>query len=175
MIDIDKAFENRWRIKADNAGRILHAKNYEEIRAIVKVICRDFFEAGLTLGQRDFVPIEKLETIKTETPLTPEEVKMWSKINTPFDLWWEMYDLKCGKEKCMKKWEKLSEKEKEACIQATPAYVASTPDKQFRKRPLTYLNQKAWNDEIIPRNNGTNQPTIEEQRRDKLASILTDK
>lgn len=154
--DIDKMFEGRWRMK----NYIL--ENIDGKAA--KEIAKDFFEAGLALGQRDFVPLEKLETIKSEFPLTPEEVKMWSKINTRFDLWWEMYDLKCGKDKCMKKWEKLSEKEKEACLQATPAYVASTPDKQFRKRPLTYLNQKAWNDEIIIRHNP------DQQRQQRLAA-----
>jgi hypothetical protein len=89
-----------------------------------------------------------------------------------FDTWWKLYDLKVGKDTCFKKWVKLSLDEIDACIAATPAYVAATPDKQFRKRPLTYLNQKAWNDEIIPRNNGNTKPTIEQQRLDKLADIL---
>jgi hypothetical protein len=70
-------------------------------------------------------------------------------------------DKKVGRENCEKKWRKLTTKEKEACIAATPTYVASTPDKQFRKNPLSYLNQKAWNDEIIPRNNGTDKPSLD--------------
>jgi len=28
----------------------------------------------------------------------------------------------------------------------------STPDKQYRKNPETYLNNKSWNDEIIGNN-----------------------
>jgi hypothetical protein len=198
MIDIDKAFEGRWRIKG-NFGQInsyVATMTFGELFDYIKLLCRDFFEAGVALGQRDYVPLDKLETYKVSKPLTPEEC-----INVPpdeveyindalargstiresdvltveelFKKWWDMYDLKCGKENCIKKWNKLTTKERFDCIKATPAYVASTPDKQFRKRPLTYLNQKAWNDEIIPRNNGTNKSTIEEQR-DKLASILTD-
>jgi hypothetical protein len=54
-----------------------------------------------------------------------------------------------------------------ACISATSAYVASTPDKQFRKDPLTYLNQKAWNDEIIFRN-GTDK---QQQQRERLTEV----
>jgi hypothetical protein len=30
-----------------------------------------------------------------------------------------------------------------------PKYKAAQPDKRFRKNPEAYLNQKAWNDEII--------------------------
>jgi hypothetical protein len=29
-----------------------------------------------------------------------------------------------------------------------PAYVASKPDRQYRKNPLTWLNGKCWQDEV---------------------------
>ena len=35
-------------------------------------------------------------------------------------------------------------------------YVDSTPDKQFRKDPTTYLNNECWNDEIIVKTNKPN-------------------
>ena len=35
-----------------------------------------------------------------------------------------------------------------------PHYIKSTPDKQFRKHPSTYLNNQGWFDEIINKNNG---------------------
>jgi hypothetical protein len=85
-----------------------------------------------------------------------------------------MYGKKIDRAKCEKKWEKLSFAEKQAYIAATPAYVASTPDLQFRRHPMTYLNNKSWENQIIPRNNGTDKPTIEQQRINKLASILTE-
>lgn len=47
-----------------------------------------------------------------------------------------------------KKWKKLKQSEKEAIIDYIPKYKLSTPDKQFRKHPLTFLNNKSWNDEI---------------------------
>ena len=177
MIDIDKAFEGRWRIKAkDNVELIPIALPVD-----IKELCRDFFEAGLALGARDYVPLDKLD-MAIEMPLTPEEDEMPPEcliresdiltVEDDFDKWWKLYDLKCGKENCIKKWKKLTAKEQLDCIKATPAYVASTPDKQFRKRPLTYLNQKAWKDEIIVKNG--NQPTKQQQDLNKLASILTD-
>ena len=94
------------------------------------------------------------------TVLPPEQTEVRT---ADFDEWWDMYDLKCGRSDCIKKWAKMTEEERRACMDATPAYVASTPDKQWRKRPLTYLNQKAWNDEIIKR------PSAEQQRQQRLS------
>ena len=36
-----------------------------------------------------------------------------------------------------------------------PHYVKSTPDKQFRKHPATYLNNQGWFDEIVISQNGS--------------------
>lgn len=155
MIDIDKAFEGRWRIKSAGSHlMVLDVELFEEIKSL----CRDFFETGFYLGQGSMCePIPMSAIVKAA-----EEVA--------FDDWWTLYDKKCGRKDCEKKWNKLSLEEKEACLAATPAYVASTPDKQYRKNPLSYLNQKAWNDEIILRNNGTGKST---ERLNKLSDILT--
>lgn len=150
--DIEKAFINRWRIKS--AEPRLMALNIE-VFDLVKRLCYDFFEAGILLGKKD-----------NDESIPEEEI-------AGFEQWWKIYDKKRGKERCIAKWRKLSYTDKKACLCATPAYVASTPDKVFRKDPLTYLNGKCWNDEII-QHNGTQQPTIEQQRLHKLAGILTD-
>jgi hypothetical protein len=173
---ITQAFEGRWRIKAES-----HSEAW--IKG-VKDLCRDFFTAGILIAEQATVPevsTSGLITYDAEYPdgtpigkITVMHDPVLDTADQGFETWWKLYDLKVGKEKCMQKWAKMTVKDREACIAATPAYVASTPDKQFRKRPLTYLNQKSWNDEIIPRNNGTDKPTIDQQRTDKLASILTE-
>ncbi len=66
-----------------------------------------------------------------------------------FDDWWNCYQKKRGRKKAEIKWNKLSDKDKQDCMKATPMYVASTPDPIYRKDPLTYLNGECWNDEII--------------------------
>ena len=67
-----------------------------------------------------------------------------------FDDFWEMYDRRTGsKKKCQEKYSKISEEDRQKIKRHVPKYVSSTPDKQFRKHPLTYLNQESWNDEII--------------------------
>lgn len=90
-------------------------------------------------------------------------------IDPLFLKWWNLYNKKRNKEGCIKKWNKLTIKERIRCIEATPAYVASCTDgKIFQKDPLTYLNQKAWNDEIIY----SNERRKERNLFNKAASII---
>lgn len=71
-----------------------------------------------------------------------------SVINEDFENWWNLYNKKVGKEKCLKKWQHMTKKDRKACIEATPRYVASITQKVYQKHPLTYLNSRAWEDEI---------------------------
>lgn len=65
-----------------------------------------------------------------------------------FEKWWIAYDKKTGKDKAKAKWDKLTQTEKESCLECVESYVQSTPDSQYRKNPLTYLNGKHWEDEL---------------------------
>lgn len=73
-------------------------------------------------------------------------------INIPFSNFWDLYSKKKDRHKCELKWEKLSEEEREQIIKHVPDYVSSTPDVMYRKNPLTYLNGKCWEDEVINNN-----------------------
>ena len=83
----------------------------------------------------------------TINPLTINPI---TKVNVPFDDFWNLYDKKVGdKEKIKTKWEKLKDSEREAIMNHLPLYKKSQPNKKYRKDPSTYLNNKSWNDEII--------------------------
>lgn len=69
-------------------------------------------------------------------------------INQEFEKWWQIYNKKRGKSRCMRKWAQMPKKDRRACIEATPRYVASITNKVFQKDPLTYLNGRAWEDEV---------------------------
>ena len=43
----------------------------------------------------------------------------------------------------------MNQFEKDECLKVVDEYVRSTPNRQYRKDPSTYLNQESWNDEII--------------------------
>ena len=71
-------------------------------------------------------------------------------INIPFNEWWDLYDKKVGdKIKLEKKWNNLSDNERQKAIDHTTLYKLSQYDKKYRKNPETYLNNKSFNDEII--------------------------
>ena len=67
---------------------------------------------------------------------------------TTFDKFWDIYDNKKSRDKCLKKWISLPAQDRANIMKALPAYIKSTPERQYRKHPVTYLNQKCWNDTI---------------------------
>jgi hypothetical protein len=77
-----------------------------------------------------------------------------------FDDFWELYDKKVDKVATEKKWGKLTQEEKEQAIDYIPQYKLSEPDKTFRKNPLTFINNKSWNNEIITKARSGNDAKI---------------
>jgi hypothetical protein len=69
-------------------------------------------------------------------------------IHSRFAEFWDMYGKKVDSKKCQAKFNKLTKSEIEKLFEVLPRYIQSTPDKQYRKNPLTWLNGKCWNDEI---------------------------
>jgi uncharacterized protein YdaU (DUF1376 family) len=73
-------------------------------------------------------------------------------INIDFDFFWNDYDKKVGdKSRLKSKWNKLSDKDRNDIMNYLPLYIEAVPDKQFRKNPETFLNNKSWLDEIVKR------------------------
>ena len=75
-----------------------------------------------------------------------------NKINIPFSDFWDKYDYCKGKKSDVEvKWITLKDEERTLTMEALNTYLLSTPDKTYRKYPMSYLNTEAWNDEhIIP-------------------------
>jgi hypothetical protein len=69
-------------------------------------------------------------------------------LNVPFDEFWQAYGKKKGRHKSELKWKALTPAERTAALAALPAYVAKTPEVQYRKDPLSWLNGKHWEDEL---------------------------
>lgn len=69
-------------------------------------------------------------------------------INIVFDEFWNLYNKKIARVKCEKKWEKLKDKEREQIIETLPKFLEGIKDKQYQPHPMTYLNQRRWEDEI---------------------------
>ncbi len=88
-----------------------------------------------------------------ETETENRTITINEDINIDFEWFWNEYDKKVGdKQKLKKKWNKLTDDERQNAMNYLDLYKQSVPDKQFRKNPETFLNNKSWNDEIINRN-----------------------
>ena len=87
-----------------------------------------------------------------ETETENRTITINENINIDFEWFWNDYDKKVGdKQKLKKKWNKLTDIERQNAMNYLELYKQSVPDKQFRKNPETFLNNKSWNDEIINR------------------------
>lgn len=73
-----------------------------------------------------------------------------------FNDFWNLYDKKIDLKLSKSKWDNLTQKEKEDIMIFLPAYIQSTPDKQFRKHPKTFLTNKSWNNEITTNKSESN-------------------
>ncbi len=70
-----------------------------------------------------------------------------------FQDFWDCYNKKVGsKENVKKKFNKLNQETKEAIMNHIFNYVKATPDKKYRLNPESFINKKAWENEIINQN-----------------------
>ena len=71
-------------------------------------------------------------------------------INIQFSEFWNLYDKKVGdKKRCEKKWDSLTNEERQKIKDTLPMFLGLIKDKQFQPHPETYLNQNRWNDEVV--------------------------
>lgn len=92
-------------------------------------------------------------------PKEKSSAKKEKEPNYSFEAFWELYDKKVGKKDILiKKWLKISDEERELAMSYIPKYKLAQPDKKYRKNPETFLNQKAWNDELIFENGNRQLP-----------------
>ncbi len=67
----------------------------------------------------------------------------------PFNAFWEAYGKKIDRKKCQTKYSRISEPDRAAIKAKLPAYLAATPEVQYRKAPLRWLTGECWNDDPI--------------------------
>ena len=97
----------------------------------------------------------KRNEVETETETNAigsetQPVSIWPS----FENFWELYEKKEDRPKCEKKWKTIKQGAREKIMEHLELYVRSTPDKKYRKNPITYLNNQSWENEIIISQNG---------------------
>jgi len=107
-------------------------------------------EAGAKGGKSQAKAKQMLSNSKASKVSKVKQSNNSKIITIDFSQFWELYDYKKGdKSKLLNKWNGFSDEIRQDIMDTLPAYIASTPDKKYRKHPQTYLNNKSWEDEII--------------------------
>jgi len=101
------------------------------------------------------IPESDTTVSKTDrTEQTEQKVLKKKEDGELFESIWKLYGKKGNRKTSITKWSKLPKGTQDLIFKKVPAYVESTPDKQYRKNFETYLNQESWNDEIIKKQSG---------------------
>ena len=83
--------------------------------------------------------------------------KLITNNDVEFEKFWDLYNKKVDSKKCKDKFIKLSKNEIDNIFEKLPLYIQATPEIQYRKNPLTWLNGKCWEDSIINKKPQTNE------------------
>jgi hypothetical protein len=92
--------------------------------------------------------VTRSEQVRNDCKVKESKVKE-NKQSETFEIFWNKYDKKVDRSKAEIAWSKLKESEIEKILESVDRYVLANPDIQYRKNPLTYLNGKCFNDELI--------------------------
>jgi|GEM_PF-1801167 len=131
----------------------------------MRLMKENLYKSGL-LHSRDSITAETPESVRTLSGVKPDNSGIIptrreekrkeerrgdeSKIISPFfEEFWNIYDKKIDRVKCIKLWESISNEKYGVILKHSAEYVNATPDKKFRKNPETYLRNECWNNEII--------------------------
>ena len=135
----------------DKRTVVVHLKNLENFGLII-------IEKKIGKSNRYFLnnvpkePVTKIDTtpVTKIVPLTRlnKNTNKKDSLNVCFDEFWKIYKKKVEKAKCMEKWNKLKESDRELIIKHIPIYEKSLSDIKYLKNPMTYLNSKMWLDDF---------------------------
>ncbi|CAD8327872.1 phage protein [uncultured phage] len=136
-----------------NVTTLISIVNYKEYQKDDKADSKTNSKAD---SKSDSKPNNKADGNKQECKELKEEkeLKECKEYNTVdyefyFNLFWDAYDKKYGKSKSFEKFKKIKPELYDLIIDKATEYKKSTPDIQFRKNPLTWLNGQHWEDEIV--------------------------
>jgi len=131
---------NEITIKSSSKGTIIQIVNYEKYQVVTDK------------QQTNNKPSTNEQQTNNKPSTTNKNVNNIkndkNEINISFDLFWNLYDKKISKDKCESKWNKLTDKERKDIIAFIPKYHKAQPDVKYRKNPMTFFNNKSWNDEL---------------------------
>ena len=107
----------------------------------------------ITLDEALKIAETRKETETPSKPILKTSKALKSKLDTTkreeqFLKFWDIYDRKDDKKKCLEKFLKLTDKQVEKIASTIIRYVEVHNVREFRKKPIKYLINENWEDEI---------------------------
>lgn len=132
--------------------------NYSSSPKVISCIEKEYKSVKSIELKNRFDTVCKQYQYSIDTHPQEEEKEEEETNDANFEKFWNLYSKKISRDKCYKKWKRLSNEDKEEIFRTLPKYLESTPDIQYRKNPLSYLNSSSWLDEIIPTTSKNQKP-----------------
>ena len=110
-------------------------------------VSKGFETLSKALGTVPKVEVEYEYETKVEEETEEENISL--PLENDFSKFWNIYNKKNDSKRCKDKFIKLPQKDIDKILEVVQFYANSTPDPQFRKNPLTWLNGKCWEDVVI--------------------------
>jgi hypothetical protein len=135
-------------------------------KASVKHVTKQSESTGESISSIDKPLTKEPLTIEPLTIEQTEKAKLKSlSLENDFKKFWDLYDYNNGLSKCKVKFFSIKQEDIDIILKVVSDYVTSTPDKQYRKHPLTWLKGRCWEDEIKqPLNFKSNTPSPTRRR-----------
>ena len=155
MVDLDKVEDIVSNFNLFHTeGDLFYSKSLKRRMEKLDLIKEKRSEAGRLGGKSKANAKAKVKQTQAskvkQSKVNNSKVNKSKELNIDFSTFWNLYDYKKGdKIKLQSKWESFTDDVRQQIIDALPNYIASTPEKKYRKHPQTYLNNKSWEDEII--------------------------
>lgn len=130
--------------KNQYSSNIIALPNYD--KALVKALDKAFVKH---VSKQQQSTCESIDSI--DKPIyNNTNIQIHSESCFSFEEFWLLYPKKVAKDKCKGKYEKLAITDKQNIKKTLSDFVEYKPFKEYtHPNPLTYLNQKRWEDEII--------------------------
>jgi len=153
-----QGWAQRWGVSKDSARhflRLLQDDNMiktENLKYTTRITVCNYDEYNTPAHEKQTETKRRPNGDHTETDPNNKDnkdKKVNNENNILFADFWNLYNKKIGdKSKAEKKWNSLTDSEREKIMKTLPAFLGSIRDKQYQPYPLTYLNNRRWEDEI---------------------------
>ena len=141
-LKLAKSLDERWTRNADLKAAIKNTSN------CLQTDFRPSSDSLQTVATR--LDKNRKEHVQNTSKNEVSRTRVLKSLNVSFEQFWKAYPRKQGKAEAEKKWARLSDSDREAALAFLTRNPYAQTEKQFIPMGSTFLNQRRWEDELLP-------------------------